>query len=138
MKPTSSVPRRTALAIAAASAGLTLAVTATIASSLGLIAPAAPVATPSMGREQPIQQPTASVMGDGLASIPTDAVGQPATAEMTRQAARIDEGRSARGKHDDDDRRVETLRRSSPGAAAAGRSASQVLSRALHEDDDDD
>ena len=137
MKPTSSVPRRTALAIAAASAGLTLAITATIASSLGLLAPAAPVATPSTGQEQPSQQPPVPMMSDGLTSIPSDSVGQPDTTEMTRQAARVEEGRSARREHDDDDRGVRP-RQSSPSDAAAGRSARQVVGRTHHEEDDDD
>jgi hypothetical protein len=138
MKQTPSFPRRTALAIAAASAGLTLAVTATIASSLGLIAPAAPVAAPSTGQEQPIQQPSVTSMSEGLASSPTDSVGQPATTEMTRQATRVEEGRSARREHDGDNESDGKLRPTSSSDAAARRSASQALSRAYHEDDDDD
>ncbi|MCC6176210.1 MAG: hypothetical protein IT305_12965 [Chloroflexi bacterium] len=138
MKQTSSFPRRTALAIAAASAGLTLAVTATIASSLGLIAPAAPVAAPSTVQEQPLQQPSVPTVNEGLAFIPADLVGQPATAEATRQTATIEDVRSTRREHDHDDDRGEKLRRSSPSDAAAERSVRQLVSRAHHEEDDND
>lgn len=140
MKQTSSIPRRTALAIAAASAGLTLAVTAMVASSLGLIAPAAPGSAPSTGQEQPIQQPPLPITSDALASVPADSASQPPASEMTRASTRGEDGRSARRKHDDDDdddRRDEKLRRSPTNGAAVGWSASQVLRRDHHDDDDD-
>ena len=139
MKPNSSIPRRTALAIAAASAGLTLAVTATIASSFGLIAPAAPPPATNMGVEQPTQAPLAPVVTDSLASAPTGGVDRSATTGPIAPSSGPGGSRVARREHDDegDDRRTEKLRRAPLSGSTVERTARLAVSRD-HGDDDDD
>jgi hypothetical protein len=132
MKSNSSIPRRTAFAIAAASAGLTLAVTATIASSFGLIAL-------RTGGEQSTQEPLVPVVIDRLASVPPGSVDQSATIGSAAPPPGLDGARQARREHDDDNdnRRAEKLRRASPIGSSAELSARRVVSRD-HEDHDDD
>jgi hypothetical protein len=139
MKPNSSIPRRTAFAIAAASAGLTLAVTATIAGGLGLIAPVTSAPAVSTGGEQPAQQPLAPVTADRPASVPPGSVDQSATNGAAVPPSRPDDARQARREHDDDNdnRRPEKLRGASPTGSSAERSARLAIRRG-HEDDDDD
>src|SRR5688572_16679377 len=102
MKPNSSIPRRTAFAVAAASAGLTLAITATIASSFGWIAPATSAPATSTGVEQPAQPPLAPVVIDRLAAVPPGSVDQSATNGAAAPPLRPDDARQARREHDDD------------------------------------
>jgi hypothetical protein len=139
MKPNSSLPRRTALAVAAASAGLTLAITATIAGGLGLMAPAAPVSSPSAGQEQPMQSPPALVTSDGLASIPIESAGQRAATIAVVSSTGSTDARLARRDHeaDDDDERAEKVRRTSPTGASAERLARLPVSRNRGGDDRD-
>jgi hypothetical protein len=139
MKPNSSLPRRTALAVAAASAGLTLAVAATIAGGFGLLAPAAPVSPPSTGQEQPIYQPPVPVTSDGLASIRTESLGQPAATLAAAPSTGSTDVRLARRKHghDDDDERVENARRASPSGVSADRSARLAVGRSHGNDNHD-
>jgi hypothetical protein len=139
MKPNSSVPRRTVLAIAAASAGLTLAVTATIASSFGLIAPAAPPPATDTGVAQPTQAPLAPGVTDGLASQLPGAVDQSTTSAATaRSSGPGDVGVALREHHNEgDDRRRETLRRAPLTGASAERTARPAVSRDDEDDDDD-
>jgi hypothetical protein len=139
MKSNSSIPRRTAFAIAAASAGLTLAVTATIASSFGLIAPATSAPVLRTGGEQSTQEPLVPVVIDRLASVPPGSVDQSATIGSAAPPPGLDGARQARREHDDDNdnRRAEKLRRASPIGSSAELSARQVVSRD-HEDHDDD
>lgn len=139
MKPNSSIPRRTVLAIAAASAGLTLAVTATIASSFGLIAPAAPPPATSTDVAQPTQAPLAPVVTDSLASVPPGTVDQSAESAAPAPSAGPGDMRVARREHDDDgdDRRSEKLRRTPLTGSSVERTARLAVSRD-HEDDDDD
>lgn len=140
MKPTSSLPRRMALAIAAASAGLTLAVTATIAGGLGLLAPAAPQLPPtSTGVEQPAQPPLAPAVTDGLASALTGSSDRSADTGSVAPSSGAGDVRLARREHDGNDRRgeqAEKLRRVPLTGASVERTARLVISRD-HEDDDD-
>lgn len=141
MKPNSSVPRRTAFAIAAASAGLTLAVTATVAGGLGLIAPAASWPTPSAGSEKPAQPPLGPMVTESLASAPTDGVDRSAATIAVPPSTGSNDVRLARREHEDDDddhdERVEKVRRTALTGASAERPARRLVSRD-HGDDDDD
>lgn len=139
MKPDSSVPRRTAFAIAAASAGLTLAVTATIASSFGLIAPATSAPEMRTGGEQPTQQPLVPVAIERLAAVSPGSVDRSATNGSAAPPPGLAGARQVRREHDDDNdnSRTEKLRRASPSGSSAERAARRGISRD-HEDDDDD
>ena len=139
MKPNSSIPRRTVLAIAAASAGLTLAVTATIASCFGLIAPAAPPPATSTGVAEPAQAPLVPVVTDGLASAPTGGADQSATTGPIAPSSGPGDVRVARRERDaeGDDRRSERLRPAPLTGSSVERTARLADSR-NHEDDDDD
>src|SRR5690349_11445132 len=117
MKPNASFPRRTALAIAAASVGLTLAVSATIAVTLGLVAPAPSAPAIRTGGEQPAQPLPVPVMTDGFASAPIGS-GEPSTATgATARATVADDVRLARREHDDDDDRKKVRRPSATRAS---------------------
>jgi hypothetical protein len=139
MKPNSSIPRRTAFAIAAASAGLTLAVTATIASSFGLIVPATSAPAVRTGGELSTQEPLVPAVIDRLAAVPPGSVDQlTANGAASPPTGPVDARQARRERDDDNDnRRTGKVRRASPTGSSAERSARRVVSRD-HEDHDDD
>ena len=140
MKPNSGVPRRTMLAIAAASAGLTLAVTATIAGGLGLIEPAAASPRPSAGNEQPAQPWPGPMATESLVSAPTGGVERSAATVWVAPSTGSTDVRLARREHEDDDAdhdgRAEKARRTSLTEASAERSTRRPVSRDRGDDDD--
>jgi hypothetical protein len=125
-KPIPSLTRRTALAIAAASAGVTLAITATLASSLGLIAPYPAPPVMNTATRQPTQQAPAPLFTDGLAKPATPVSSQPSNAVAV-----------AHREHDDTER-SEQARRSAPTSPSVERSASPLTSRTNRKESDDD